>query len=50
MLKEARVNTRRLATLAPIFRIKGAGTLQIKAVSPTDREFALTGEVAVGTK
>lgn len=28
--------------------LKGAGTLHIKAVSPTDREFSLTGEVAGG--
>ena len=26
--------------------LKGAGTLHIKAVSPTDREYSLTGEVA----
>ncbi|MFN7087823.1 MAG: hypothetical protein ACK4N4_14535 [Burkholderiales bacterium] len=28
--------------------LKGAGTLHIKAVSPTDREFSLTGEIAGG--
>lgn len=28
--------------------LKGAGTLHIKAVSPTDREFSLTGETAGG--
>ena len=28
--------------------LKGAGTLHIKAVSPTDREFSLTGEVSGG--
>jgi len=26
---------------------KGAGTMHIKAVSPTDREFTFTGEVVV---
>ena len=28
--------------------LKGAGTLHIKAVSPTDREFSLAGEIADG--
>lgn len=28
-------------------KIKGAGTMHIKAVSPTDREFTFTGEVVV---
>ena len=30
--------------------IKGAGTMHIKAVSPTDREFELTGEAVVARK
>ncbi len=30
--------------------IAGAGTMHIKAVSPTDREFQLEGEVVVGRK
>lgn len=30
--------------------IKGAGTMHIKAVSPTDREFQLTGEAVVTRK
>lgn len=30
--------------------IKGAGTMHIKAVSPTDREFQLEGEVVVARK
>jgi hypothetical protein len=29
--------------------LKGAGTLHIKSVSPTDREFSLTGEITGGT-
>lgn len=29
--------------------LKGAGTLHIKAVSPTDREFELTGELVTGS-
>ena len=28
--------------------VRGAGTLHIKAVSPTDREYSLTGEIAGG--
>ena len=30
--------------------VKGAATMHIKAVSPTDREFELTGEAVVARK
>ncbi|MGH6689980.1 MAG: hypothetical protein ACREF4_04780 [Gammaproteobacteria bacterium] len=30
--------------------IAGAGTMHINAVSPTDREFQLEGEVVTGSK